>query len=285
MKLIRFGESGREKPGVILEDGKRIDVSAAISDYNEEFFGGDGLHRLSAWLKTNAATAPTVADSVRLGPCVARPSKLICIGLNYAKHAKESNMDAPKEPIIFFKATSSIIGPNDTVIIPKNSRKSDWEVELAVVIGKRANYISQEDAMSHIAGYCLHNDYSEREWRGSARSGQWVKGKSCDTFAPLGPFMATRDEIEDPNNLHLWLKRNGEMLQDSNTSDLIFNVQFLVSYISQFMSLLPGDVISTGTPSGVGHGFKPPRYMADGDVIELGVEGLGISTQNVVSYR
>jgi 2-keto-4-pentenoate hydratase/2-oxohepta-3-ene-1,7-dioic acid hydratase in catechol pathway len=284
MKLIRFGETGREKPGVILEDGKRIDVSAALSDYNEEFFGGDGLDRLSAWLKTNAATASAVADSVRLGPCVARPSKLICIGLNYAKHAKESNMDAPKEPIIFFKATSSMIGPNDTVIIPKNSRKSDWEVELAVVIGKRALYITQEEAMDHIAGYCLHNDYSEREWQ-LERSGQWVKGKSCDTFAPLGPFMATRDEIKDPNNLHLWLKRNGEMLQDSNTSDLIFNVQFLVSYISQFMSLLPGDVISTGTPSGVGHGFKPPRYMADGDVIELGVEGLGISKQNVVSYR
>jgi 2-keto-4-pentenoate hydratase/2-oxohepta-3-ene-1,7-dioic acid hydratase in catechol pathway len=284
MKLIRFGEPGREKPGVILEDGKRIDVSAAISDYNEEFFEGDGLDRLSAWLKTNATTAPAVADSVRLGPCVARPSKLICIGLNYAKHAKESNMEPPKEPILFFKATSSIIGPNDTVIIPKNSRKSDWEVELAVVIGKRALYVSQDDAMDHIAGYCLHNDYSEREWQ-LERSGQWVKGKSCDTFAPLGPFMATRDEIKNPNNLHLWLKRNGEMLQDSNTSDLIFNVQFLVSYISQFMSLLPGDVISTGTPSGVGHGFKPPRYMADGDVIELGVEGLGTSKQNVVSYR
>jgi 2-keto-4-pentenoate hydratase/2-oxohepta-3-ene-1,7-dioic acid hydratase in catechol pathway len=284
MKLIRFGEPGREKPGVILEGGKRIDVSAAISDYDEAFFGGDGLDRLSAWLNTNAATAPTVADGARLGPCVARPSKLICIGLNYAKHAKESNMDAPKEPILFFKATSSIIGPNDTVIIPKNSRKSDWEVELAVVIGKRANYISPEEAMDHIAGYCLHNDYSEREWQ-LERSGQWVKGKSCDTFAPLGPFMATRDEIKDPNNLRLWLKRNGEMLQDSNTSDLIFNVQFLVSYISQFMSLLPGDVISTGTPSGVGHGFKPPRYMADGDVIELGIEDLGTSKQNVVSYR
>ena len=284
MKLIRFGEPGREKPGVILESGKRIDVSAAISDYNEEFFGGDGLDRLAAWLKTNAAAAPTVADSVRLGPCVTRPSKLICIGLNYAKHAKESNMDAPKEPIIFFKATSAIIGPNDTVVIPKNSRKSDWEVELAVVIGKRANYISQEQAMDHIAGYCLHNDYSEREWQ-LERSGQWVKGKSCDTFAPLGPFIATKDEIKDPNSLRLWLKRNGEMLQDSNTSDLIFNVQFLVSYISQFMSLLPGDVISTGTPSGVGHGFKPPRYMADGDVFELGIDGLGISKQNVVSYR
>src|SRR6185437_14683330 len=242
MKLIRFGEPGREKPGVILEGGKRIDVSAGISDYNEEFFGGDGLDRLSAWLKANAATAPTVADSVRLGPCVARPSKLICIGLNYAKHAKESNMDAPKEPILFFKATSSIIGPNDTVIIPKNSRKSDWEVELAVVIGKRANYISQEEAMDHIAGYCLHNDYSEREWQ-LERSGQWVKGKSCDTFAPLGPFMATRDEIKDPNNLRLWLKRNDVTRQNSNTSDLIFGIPMLVSYLSHFMSLLPGDVI------------------------------------------
>jgi len=285
MKLIRFGEPGREKPGVLLENGKRIDVSAAgIGDYNEAFFGGDGLSRLSAWLGSNAASAPEVSAATRLGPCVARPSKLICIGLNYAKHAKESNMDTPKEPVVFFKATSSIIGPNDTVIIPKNSRKSDWEVELAVVVGKKASYVSQADAMNHVAGYCLHNDYSEREWQ-LERGGQWVKGKSCDTFAPLGPFMATPDEIKDPHNLNLWLKRNNVMRQNSNTSDLIFNIPTLISYLSQFMSLLPGDVISTGTPEGVGHGCKPPEYMADGDVIELGIEGLGTSKQNIVSYR
>jgi 2-keto-4-pentenoate hydratase/2-oxohepta-3-ene-1,7-dioic acid hydratase in catechol pathway len=283
MKLIRFGEPGREKPGVLLEDGKRLDVSAAVSDYDEAFFGGDGIDRLRAWLAANADQSPVVSGDTRLGPCVARPSKLICIGLNYAKHARESNMEPPKEPVVFFKATSSIIGPNDTVIIPKNSRKSDWEVELAVVIGKRASYISESDAMDYIAGYCLHNDYSEREWQ-LERSGQWVKGKSCDTFAPLGPFMATRDEIADPGNLNLWLTRNGVTRQHSNTSDLIFNVPFLVSYLSQFMSLLPGDVISTGTPEGVGHGCKPPEYMAAGDVIELGVEGLGTSKQHVVAY-
>lgn len=284
MKLIRFGEPGREKPGVLLEDGRRLDVSAAVTDYDEAFFGGGGLERLGAWLRGNAAQAPVVPGDTRLGPCVARPSKLICIGLNYAKHAAESNMAAPKEPVVFFKATSSIIGPDDTVEIPRNSRKSDWEVELAVVIGKRALYVSEADAMDYIAGYCLHNDYSEREWQ-LERGGQWVKGKSCDTFAPLGPFLATRDEIPDPHRLRLWLKRNGVMRQNSSTSDLIFNVPFLVSYLSQFMSLLPGDVISTGTPEGVGHGCKPPEYLAPGDVIELGVEGLGTSKQHVVSCR
>lgn len=285
MKLIRFGEPGREKPGVLLDDGKRLDVSAAgIGDYDESFFGGRGLDRLAAWLQANAAQCPVVSGETRLGPCVARPSKLVCIGLNYARHAKESNMEPPKEPIIFFKATSAIIGPYDTVIIPKNSRKSDWEVELAVIIGKRASYVSEADAMNYVAGYCLHNDYSERAWQ-LERGGQWVKGKSCDTFAPLGPFMATRDEIENPHNLNLWLKRNGVMRQNSNTGDLIFKVPALVSYISSFMSLLPGDVISTGTPEGVGHGCKPPEYLADGDVIEQGVEGLGTSKQNVVSYR
>lgn len=284
MKLIRFGEAGREKPGVLLEDGRRIDVSAAAHDYDEAFFGGDGLARLREWVAANAGTAPVVSNETRLGACVARPSKLICIGLNYAKHAAESNMAPPAEPVVFFKATSAIVGPNDTVTIPKGSRKSDWEVELAVVMGKRASYVSEAEAMEYIAGYCLHNDYSEREWQ-LERCGQWVKGKSADTFAPLGPFVATRDEIADPHNLNLWLTRNGVMRQNSNTSDLIFNVPFLVSYLSQFMSLLPGDVISTGTPSGVGHGCKPPEYMADGDVIELGVEGLGTARQNVVAYR
>lgn len=284
MKLIRFGEPGREKPGVLLEGGKRIDVSAAVSDFDEAFFATGGLDRLKSWLASGASSAPVVPDSVRLGPCVARPSKLICIGLNYVNHAKESGVAPPKEPVIFFKATSSIIGPFDTVVIPKNSRKSDWEVELAIIIGKRGLYVEEGEAMDYIAGYCLHNDYSEREWQ-LERGGQWDKGKSCDTFAPLGPFMATKDEIPDPHKLRLWLKRNGVMRQNSNTSDLIFNVPFLIAYVSQFMSLLPGDVISTGTPEGVGHGCKPPEYLAAGDVIELGIDGLGSSRQNVVSYR
>lgn len=284
MKLIRFGEPGREKPGVLLEGGKRIDVSAAVSDFDEAFFATGGLDRLKSWLASGASSAPAVPDSVRLGPCVARPSKLICIGLNYVNHAKESGVAPPKEPVIFFKATSSIIGPFDTVVIPKNSRKSDWEVELAIIIGKRGLYVEEGEAMDYIAGYCLHNDYSEREWQ-LERGGQWDKGKSCDTFAPLGPFMATKDEIPDPHKLRLWLKRNGVMRQNSNTSDLIFNVPFLIAYVSQFMSLLPGDVISTGTPEGVGHGCKPPEYLAAGDVIELGIDGLGSSRQNVVSYR
>jgi 2-keto-4-pentenoate hydratase/2-oxohepta-3-ene-1,7-dioic acid hydratase in catechol pathway len=284
MKLIRFGEPGREKPGVLQKDGARLNVSSAFADYDEAFFASGGIDRLAGWLETNAATCPVVPAKTRLGPCIARPSKLVCIGLNYAKHAKESNMEPPKEPVIFFKATSAIVGPADTVIIPKNSRKSDWEVELAVVIGKHASYVSEANALDYVAGYCMMNDYSEREWQ-LERGGQWVKGKSCDTFAPLGPFLATRDEIPDPHKLNLWLSRNGVMRQNSSTSDLIFGIPKLVSYVSQFMSLLPGDVISTGTPEGVGLGCKPPQYLADGDVIEYGVEGLGTAKQNVVSYH
>lgn len=212
-----------------------------------------------------------------------RPGKIICIGLNYRKHAIESGMDIPKEPVVFFKATSSIIGPNDTIVIPKNSKKTDWEVELAVVIGKRATYINEEDALDYIAGYTLHNDVSEREFQ-LKKGGQWVKGKSCDTFAPLGPYLVTKDEIPDPNNLGLWLKVNGNLLQDGNTDDFIFNIQKVVSYLSQFMSLMPGDIISTGTPEGVGFGFKPPIYLKDGDVIELGIDGLGSSKQDVKDW-
>jgi 2-keto-4-pentenoate hydratase/2-oxohepta-3-ene-1,7-dioic acid hydratase in catechol pathway len=283
MKLIRWGAPLREKPGVIAADGRRLDVSRLGKDYDEDFFASGGLSALEAWLVENEAQCPVVSDAARLGPCIQRPSKLICIGLNYSLHAKESGMEPPKEPIVFMKATSSLVGPNDDLVIPKGSRKTDWEVELAVVIGKRALYINEEDAMDYVAGYCLHNDYSEREYQ-LERGGQWTKGKSCDTFAPLGPFLATKDEVPDPHSLRLWLKRNGEMYQDSNTSDLIFNVPFLVSYLSQFMSLLPGDVISTGTPSGVGLGFKPPRYVEPGDVIELGIDSLGVSTQRAVAY-
>jgi 2-keto-4-pentenoate hydratase/2-oxohepta-3-ene-1,7-dioic acid hydratase in catechol pathway len=279
MKLIRFGSPDHEKPGVLLDDGRRIDVSGFGSDYDEGFFGGDGLERLAAWLQANAATAPTVDASLRLGPCIARPSKIVCVGLNYTDHAKESGMPIPAEPILFFKSTTSIVGPNDDVVIPRDSKKTDWEVELAIIIGKKAQYVSEADAMQHVAGYALHNDYSEREWQ-LERGGQWVKGKSCDTFAPLGPFLATADEIPDPHSLPLWLKVNGVTRQNSSTAQMIFGVPKLVSYISQFMTLLPGDIISTGTPPGVGLGLKPePVFLKPGDVVELGIAGLGESRQ------
>ncbi len=284
MKLIRFGSAGNEKPGLQLEDGSRIDVSGFGEDYNESFFGTDGVGRLRRWLETNQGICPEVSDEVRLGPPMTRPSKLVCVGLNYAQHAKEAGMNIPKEPVLFFKATSAIVGPNDDVIIPKGSEKTDWEVELAIVIGKRASYVSEADALDHVAGYVLHNDFSERAFQ-IEKEGQWCKGKGCDTFAPLGPFIATTDEISDPNNLNLWLKLNGETVQNSSTDDFIFNVQEVVSYISQFMTLLPGDVISTGTPFGVGLGFDPPKYLKPGDIVELGIEGLGSSKQTAKAYQ
>jgi len=284
MKLIRFGEINKEKPGVLLSDGTKIDVSRFINDYDEHFFGNQGIEKLNNWLEKNQDSCPVLDNDIRLGSPLFRPSKIVCVGLNYAKHAQESGMDVPEEPVLFFKASSAIIGPYDSITIPKGSEKSDWEVELAVVIGNKASYVSEKDALSHIAGYVLHNDVSERSYQ-LERSGQWVKGKSCDTFAPIGPFIATPDEIGDPNNLNLWLKLNGEEMQNSNTSDFIFNIQQVVSYISQFMTLLPGDVISTGTPFGVGLGLNPPRYLKDGDVIELGIDGLGISKQTCKAYK
>jgi len=283
MKLIRFGEVGSEKPGIINDAGERLDVSAFGEDYDERFFGEGGIQRLQDWLEKNEKSCPQIGDEIRLGAPLCRPSKIICVGLNYAQHAAESGMGVPKEPVLFFKATSAIVGSNDDLIIPKGSTKTDWEVELAVIIGKKASYVSQENAMEHIAGYVLHNDYSEREFQ-IEREGQWVKGKSCDTFAPIGPFIATKDEIKNPNNLNLWLKLNGEIVQSSNTSDFIFDVSTVVSYISQFMTLLPGDIISTGTPFGVGLGFDPPRYLKPGDIVELGIDGLGSSRQNVKAY-
>lgn len=283
MKLIRFGNSGEEKPGVELKNGTRLDVSGFGEDYNETFFGTDGIERLAGWLKINQDNIPVIPNEIRLGPPMTRPSKIVCVGLNYAKHAAESGMEVPKEPVLFFKSTSSIVGPNDNLIIPRGSDKTDWEVELAVVIGKKASYVAEENAYSHIAGYVLHNDYSERAFQ-IEKQGQWCKGKGCDTFAPLGPFIITSDEIENPNNLDLWLKLNGKTMQSSNTSDFIFNVQEVVSYISQFMTLLPGDIISTGTPSGVGFGLEPPVYLKPGDVVELGIEGLGASKQHVKAY-
>ena len=284
MKLIRFGAIGYEKPGVQLTDGTKIDVSSFGSDYNEEFFGDGGITKLSNWLVNNQNRCPKIGSEVRLGVPLVRPSKIVCVGLNYAKHAAESGMDIPQEPVLFFKATSALVGPNDNIIIPKGSDKTDWEVELAIVIGAKASYVEETDALDHVAGYVLHNDVSERAFQ-LERSGQWVKGKSCDTFAPVGPFIATKDEIADPNNLDLWLKLNGEMMQDSNTSDFIFNIQQVVSHISQFMTLLPGDIISTGTPFGVGLGLTPPKYLKAGDIVELGIEGLGTSKQVCKNYQ
>ena len=284
MKLIRFGDLNYEKPGILTDDGRRFDVSDFLSEYDENFFGRDGIEKLKEWFLKNKNSCQEVESNVRWGSPLSRPSKIVCVGLNYAKHAKESGMESPKEPVLFFKSSSAIIGPYDSIIIPKGSKKTDWEVELAVVIGKEASYVSESQALDYIAGYVLHNDVSERTFQ-LERSGQWVKGKSCDTFAPLGPFIATKDEIKDPNNLGLWLKLNGELMQKSNTSDFIFNIQEVVSYISQFMTLLPGDLISTGTPSGVGLGLSPPRYLKEGDEVELGVEGLGISKQKCKAHK
>ncbi|MEN0052244.1 MAG: fumarylacetoacetate hydrolase family protein [Mucilaginibacter sp.] len=280
MKLIRFGANGQEKPGLIIND-KRYDVSAFGEDYTEQFFETDGVARLVAFIKDKQL--PEVGEEVRLGSPIVRPSKIVCIGLNYADHAKETNAPLPPEPVIFMKATTAIVGPNDNIVIPKNSVKTDWEVELAVVIGKKASYVDEANAMDYVAGYVLHNDVSEREFQ-LERNGTWDKGKGCDTFAPLGPFLATPDEIADPHNLRLWLKVNGETLQDGTTSNFIFNLPHLIAYTSQFMTLLPGDIISTGTPAGVGLGMKPPFYLKPGDVVELGIDGLGESKQNVVAY-
>jgi len=286
MKLIRFGDAGKEKPGIIIND-IWFDVSEHINDYDEKFFENDGLSLLKAIASEKLPMAigiKEISRDTRLGSPVARPSKIVCIGLNYSDHATESKMQLPPEPVIFFKATTAIVGPNDNLIIPKNSRKTDWEVELAVVIGKKASYVDEVSALNYVAGYLLHNDYSEREFQ-LERSGQWVKGKSCDTFAPLGPYLATQDEVPDVNDLRLWLTVNGTMMQDSNTKNLVFKIPYLVSYLSQFMTLLPGDIISTGTPAGVGLGLKPePVYIKPGDVIELGIHGLGSSRQVAIAY-
>ena len=284
MKLIRFGKPGNEKPGIQLDKGQKIDVSGFGLDYDEVFFGFEGPKKLREWLSLNQENCPKISDNVRLGPPICRPSKIVCVGLNYAKHAQESGMEVPSEPVLFFKASSAIIGPNDDVILPRNSKKSDWEVELAIVIGAKASYVEEENAMNHIAGYVLHNDISEREFQ-LERSGQWVKGKSSDTFPPLGPYIATTEEIKDPHNLNMWLKLNGKTMQDSNTSDLIFGIPKLVSYISEFMTLLPGDIISTGTPFGVGLGLDPQIFLKEGDEMELGIDGLGVSKQKVVAFK
>ena len=280
MKLVRWGLNGEEKPGIWVE-GKMLDVSAQIRDYDAAFFAGGGLQQLTTALETHSF--PVLPANIRLGCPVANPSKIICVGLNYAKHATETGAAVPSEPIIFLKATSAITGPYDVIQIPRNSTKTDWEVELAVVIGKRASYVTQESAMDYVAGYCLHNDVSERAFQ-LERGGTWDKGKGCDSFAPLGPWLVTKDEIPNPHNLRLWLKVNEQTMQDGNTDDLIFDIPTLVAYISSFMTLLPGDIISTGTPSGVGMGIKPaPIYLKPGDVVELGIDGLGCAQQTVVA--
>ena len=284
MRLIRFGAPDLEKPGVMLNDGRYIDVSDFIPDYDESFFASDQVEELKAYLSGNE-NLQEISKNERLAAPLARPSKIICVGLNYALHAKESGAEVPKEPVLFFKSTTAICGPNDDILIPPGSVKTDYEVELAIVIGKKASYVKQDDAMDYIFGYCLHNDYSERAYQ-LERGGQWVKGKSCDHFAPLGPFIITKDEVPDPQNLRLWTRLNGEIVQDSNTNDMVFGVEYLVHYISQFMTLLPGDIISTGTPSGVGMGRKPQRFVNEGDIIDIGVDLLGSSRQiakNVVS--
>jgi len=283
MKLIRHGEVNKEKTGVII-DNAMYDTSAFGEDYNEHFFETEGLKRLQQFIESNKGKLQRITDGVRLGSPVARPSKIVCIGLNYADHAKESGAKLPSEPIIFLKSTTSLVGPNDSIVIPKNSKKTDWEVELAVVMEKKANYVNETEAINYVAGYCLHNDVSEREFQ-LERQGTWDKGKGCDTFAPLGPWLVTKDEIKDVDNLNLWLTVNDHSMQNGTTANLIFKIPFLVSYVSQFMTLLPGDVISTGTPAGVGLGMNPQVYLRPGDVVELGIDGLGTAKQKVVAYN
>ncbi|HTI89178.1 MAG TPA: fumarylacetoacetate hydrolase family protein [Puia sp.] len=282
MKLIRHGSLYKEKTGIVMGD-TYYDSSAFGEDYNEAFFETGGLERLKTFVEKNKGSLPVLPSGVRLGSPIARPSKIVCIGLNYVDHARETGATPPPEPVIFMKSTTALVGPNDHIVIPRNSKKTDWEVELAVVIGKKASYVSEQDALNYVAGYCLHNDVSEREFQ-IERSGTWDKGKGCDTFAPMGPWLATPDEMGDVHNLRLWLTVNGATMQDGTTANFIFNIPFLISYTSQFMTLLPGDVISTGTPAGVGLGMNPNVYLQPGDVVELGIDRLGVARQNVKAY-
>jgi 2-keto-4-pentenoate hydratase/2-oxohepta-3-ene-1,7-dioic acid hydratase in catechol pathway len=281
MRLVRFGNKGSEKPGVLDRDGRIHDLSGHVPDIAGHVLEPAGLDKLRA---LNIDALPVVPDTTRLGACVAGVGKIICIGLNYSDHAAESGMTVPPEPIIFFKATSAIIGPNDDVMLPRGSEKSDWEVELGVVIGARARYVTEQEAMAHVAGYCVVNDLSERAFQ-LERSGQWVKGKSCDTFGPLGPWLVTRDDVRDPHALKMTLDVNGKRYQNGSTATMVYQVPFLVSYLSEFMTLEPGDVISTGTPPGVGLGQKPPVFLRAGDVMDLEIEGLGRQRQRVVPFE
>ncbi len=278
MKLLRFGAQGAEKPAVFDENGVIRDLSSVVGDIAGEALSADGIAQIAA---VDLTKLPAVSADVRLGPCVAGTGKFICIGLNYADHAAESGMEVPPEPVVFMKATSAICGPNDPILIPRGSEKTDWEVELAVIIGKRAKYVREEDAMDYVAGYAVTNDVSERSYQ-LEREGNWTKGKSCDNFGQLGPWLVTKDEVADPQNLGMWLSVNGKKMQDGSTKTMVYGVAHLVSYLSQFMSLMPGDVISTGTPPGVGMGLKPQQFLRAGDVVELGVEGLGTQRQDVI---
>ncbi|MBN9305766.1 MAG: 2-hydroxyhepta-2,4-diene-1,7-dioate isomerase [Devosia sp. 67-54] len=281
MKLLRVGDKGAEKPALLHSDGTYRDLSAVVPDITGKTIDAAGLAKIKA---ADPTKLPVLDGKLRIGPCVGNVGKFICVGLNYADHAAESNLPVPSEPILFMKATSAIIGPNDTVVIPKNSTKADWEVELGVVIGKEARYVEEKDALSHVAGYCVINDLSERAFQ-KDRGGQWVKGKSADTFGPLGPWLVTADEVPDPQNLKMWLEVDGHRYQNGSTKTMIFGVRTLVSYISQFMSLQPGDVISTGTPPGVGEGVKPSSvFLRPGQTMHLGIDGLGEQTQRTVAY-
>jgi 2-keto-4-pentenoate hydratase/2-oxohepta-3-ene-1,7-dioic acid hydratase in catechol pathway len=280
MKLLRYGPPGQEKPGILDRDGRIRDLSGAVSDIGPETLAPAALDKLR---KLDPASLPAVTGTPRIGPCVGRISKLICVGLNYSDHAKEANQPLPKEPILFMKAVSSICGPNDNVMIPKNSKKTDWEVELGIVIGTKAQYVSEADALKYVAGYCIVNDVSEREFQ-LERGGNWSKGKSCDTFGPIGPYLVTSDEVPDPQALDIVCEVNGEKMQNGNTRNMIFPVREIVSYASQFMTLMPGDVIPTGTPAGVGLGMKPPRFLKPGDNMRLTVTGLGEQRQRVVAH-
>lgn len=280
MKLLRYGPKGSEKPGVLDDDGGIRDLSGVISDIDSRFLGGETWAEV---LGLDPSALPLVSPDSRLGAPVSSVGKFICVGLNYADHAKESGMELPTQPVLFMKATSAVSGPFDDVVLPKYSEKADWEVELGVVIGREARYVSLEAAPEHVAGYCVVNDLSERKFQLES-GGQWVKGKSCDTFGPIGPYLVTRDEVPDANGLPLWLELNGKRVQDGNTRTMVFDVPYLVHYISHYMSLQPGDVISTGTPPGVGLGMTPPTFLKEGDVMRLGIPGLGEQQQKVVSY-
>ncbi len=281
MKLVRYGRSGKEKPGLIDSAGKLRDLSGVVADIDADTLGPRALARLA---RVKPQSLPAVRGTPRLGPCVAKVGNFIAIGLNYADHAAELGQAVPKEPVLFNKAPSCIVGPNDDIVVPKGSTKTDWEVELAIVIGTRASYVSEVEALRHVAGYCVCNDVSEREFQ-IERSGQWTKGKGCPTFGPLGPWLVTPDEIKDPQKLDMWLDVNGERMQSGSTATMVFGVKTLVSYISQFMIIEPGDVITTGTPPGVGMGKKPPRFLKPGDTVALGITGLGRQAQQVVAYK
>ncbi len=281
MKLLRYGKPGKERPGVLDADGKIRDLSEHVSDIAGAALAPNALKKLA---KIDPASLPLVRGKPRLGPCVAGTSKFICIGLNYSDHAAETGATVPPEPIIFMKANSAIVGPDDDVLIPRGSKKTDWEVELGVIIGKKAKYVTEAEALDYVAGYCTINDVSERAFQ-AERQGQWTKGKSCDTFGPTGPWLVTKDEVADPQNLKMWLTVNGKKRQNGSTKTMVYGVAYLVSYLSQFMSLLPGDIISTGTPPGVGLGMKPPKFLKNGDVVELGIEGMGTQKQTFVQEK